>query len=93
MAQAPARDRYAVPDGDALATFHPVIQEWFRRKFSAPTDAQAAGWPVIQAGGHAHKPGSSRPRAAFALMIWERPRGVLEWAVPCHGGVFLDVDA
>jgi len=68
MAQAPTLERYAVPDGDVLASFHPVIQEWFRRKFGAPTDAQAAGWPVIQAGGDvliAAPTGSGKTLTAF----------------------------
>jgi ATP-dependent Lhr-like helicase len=33
---------------DVLSTFHPVIQTWFHRRFAAPTDAQAAGWPEIR---------------------------------------------
>src|SRR5262245_44251499 len=37
-----------MPKTDVLADFHPVIQTWFRRRFKAPTDAQAAGWPVIR---------------------------------------------
>src|SRR5213594_1869285 len=30
-----------------LASFHPAVRAWFERKFRAPTDAQALGWPEI----------------------------------------------
>ena len=33
---------------DPLDAFHPVIQAWFKQRFDAPTDAQAAGWPLIR---------------------------------------------
>ena len=34
---------------DALAAFYPAVRAWFARRFGAPTDAQAAGWPHIVA--------------------------------------------
>ena len=33
---------------DVLADFHPLVAEWFRSRFEAPTDAQLAGWPAIR---------------------------------------------
>ena len=33
---------------DVLADFHPLVAEWFRSRFDAPTDAQLAGWPAIR---------------------------------------------
>src|SRR5688572_13405199 len=57
---------------DALTSFHPVIQAWFRRRFAAPTDAQAAGWPLIQAGRDvliAAPTGSGKTLAAFLAGI------------------------
>lgn len=30
-----------------LADFSPAVREWFRRRFGAPSPAQARGWPVI----------------------------------------------
>ena len=33
---------------DALEGFHPAVRTWFERRFGAPTDAQAAGWPPIR---------------------------------------------
>ena len=40
----------AHPDAptDALADFHPLVRDWFRARFDAPTDAQTAGWPAIR---------------------------------------------
>src|SRR5262245_15691142 len=55
-----------------LADFHPVIQEWFRRRFAAPTDAQAAGWPHIRTGRDvliAAPTGSGKTIAAFLVAI------------------------
>ena len=34
----------------ALASFHPAVADWFARTFAAPTPAQEAAWPAIQAG-------------------------------------------
>ena len=34
----------------ALAWAHPLVQEWFVRKFGTPTEPQEAGWPHILAG-------------------------------------------
>ena len=56
------------PGSDPLSSFHPVIQTWFRRRFAAPTDAQAAGWPLIQTGRDvliAAPTGSGKTLAAF----------------------------
>ena len=40
------------PDQPALAAFHPLVAEWFTRRFGAPTDVQAQSWPRIAAGEH-----------------------------------------
>ena len=51
-----------------LSLFHPFIQEWFRGRFEAPTQAQAARWPVIARGRHtliAAPTGSGKTLAAF----------------------------
>jgi ATP-dependent helicase Lhr and Lhr-like helicase len=58
--------------GQALSSFHPVIQTWFRRRFKTPTDAQAAGWPAIQSGRDvliAAPTGSGKTLAAFLAGI------------------------
>ena len=52
----------------ALETFHPIIRTWFERRFGAPTDAQAQGWPAIASGRHtliAAPTGSGKTLAAF----------------------------
>ena len=51
-----------------LETFHPVVRGWFARRFGAPTDAQAQGWPAIASGRHtliAAPTGSGKTLAAF----------------------------
>ncbi len=35
------------PPGDAVRAFRPLVREWFTGRFGAPTEAQAAGWPLI----------------------------------------------
>ncbi|HYI11504.1 MAG TPA: DEAD/DEAH box helicase [Thermoanaerobaculia bacterium] len=35
---------------NALAPFHPAVQEWFAASFPAPTKAQQLGWPTIAKG-------------------------------------------
>ncbi|MEM7585137.1 MAG: DEAD/DEAH box helicase [Acidobacteriota bacterium] len=37
---------------DALAGFHPLIQQWFTRDVGEPTDVQAQAWPRIAASEH-----------------------------------------
>ncbi len=39
----------AIPS--ALAWAHPVVAEWFVRRFGTPTEPQIAGWPHIVAEG------------------------------------------
>src|SRR6201986_5258466 len=69
----------AVPQ--SLAWAHPVIQEWFVRRFSTPTEPQEQGWPHILAG----KPtlisaptGSGKTLAAFLICIDQLIRKALE---------------
>ncbi|MBN1568801.1 MAG: DEAD/DEAH box helicase [Acidobacteria bacterium] len=57
---------------DPLSIFHPVIREWFKRRFTAPTEAQALGWPAIAQGRHtliSAPTGSGKTLAAFLLCI------------------------
>src|SRR5438094_1553359 len=32
----------------SLSTFHPVIAEWFSKRFANPTEPQSLGWPTIR---------------------------------------------
>src|SRR5688500_17200593 len=32
----------------SLQNFHPVIAEWFSKRFANPTEPQALGWPTIR---------------------------------------------
>ncbi len=56
----------------AIASFHPAVAAWFERSFAAPTAAQEAAWPAIQAGRHvliAAPTGSGKTLAAFLAAI------------------------
>jgi ATP-dependent Lhr-like helicase len=56
----------------ALAWAHPVVREWFVRKFGTPTEPQGAGWPHILAGETtliSAPTGSGKTLAAFLVCI------------------------
>src|SRR5262249_29449530 len=64
-----------------LSSFHPVVADWFRRRFGAPTDAQAAGWPAIAAGQDtliAAPTGSGKTLAAFLWCLDRLLRRAIE---------------
>jgi ATP-dependent Lhr-like helicase len=68
-----------------LSLFHPIIQTWFRRRFEAPTQAQALGWPAIAQGRHtliAAPTGSGKTLAAFLTCLDGLVRLGLEDALP-----------
>ena len=55
-----------------LERFHPVIQQWFQRRFAAPTEPQELGWPHLLAGRDvliAAPTGSGKTLTAFLAAI------------------------
>ncbi len=57
---------------DPLALFHPIVADWFRERFGAPTDPQARAWPEIAAGRHVlvtAPTGSGKTLTAFLWAI------------------------
>src|SRR5277367_1798762 len=74
----------AIPE--TLAWAHPVVQEWFVRRFETPTEPQEQGWPHILAG----KPtlisaptGSGKTLAAFLIAIDGLLRKSIEGQLDC----------
>ncbi|MDQ3262853.1 MAG: DEAD/DEAH box helicase, partial [Myxococcota bacterium] len=56
------------PPAEALASFHPVLREWFAQTLGEPTEPQVRGWPEISAGRDvlvAAPTGSGKTLAAF----------------------------
>src|SRR5437870_5558117 len=56
----------------ALAWAHPLVQEWFVRRFGTPTEPQTLGWPHIVAGRTtliSAPTGSGKTLAAFLACI------------------------
>src|SRR3954453_275091 len=54
------------------ALFHPAVEAWFGRHFTAPTAPQCAAWPLIQDGRNvliAAPTGSGKTLAAFLAAI------------------------
>src|SRR5205823_1416876 len=57
---------------DGLGVFSPETRAWFEREFTAPTPAQAKGWPAIASGKHTliqAPTGSGKTLAAFLYAI------------------------
>ena len=55
-----------------LSSFHPVIADWFSKRFTAPTDVQLLSWPAIRSGKDvliAAPTGSGKTLAAFLNCI------------------------
>lgn len=74
----------AAPEG--LRWAHPVVQEWFVRRFGTPTEPQERGWPRIRDG----KPvlisaptGSGKTLAAFLIAIDGLLRQAIEGRLEC----------
>ncbi len=61
------------PDsGTVIDRFHPLVRDWFRQRFGAPTPPQAAGWKEIARGRDtliAAPTGSGKTLAAFLWSI------------------------
>src|SRR5690606_32184430 len=73
-----------------LSQFHPAVAAWFERSFAAPTAAQAAAWPAIQAGRPtliAAPTGSGKTLAAFRAAIDALVRRGLEGRLRAETGV------
>jgi ATP-dependent Lhr-like helicase len=61
-----------IPVLESLAWAHPLVQEWFLRKFGTPTEPQEQGWPHILAGRTtliSAPTGSGKTLAAFLICI------------------------
>jgi ATP-dependent Lhr-like helicase len=60
------------PVPESLAWAHPLVQEWFVKKFGTPTEPQEQGWPQILAGRTtliSAPTGSGKTLAAFLICI------------------------
>ena len=65
----------------AGVSFCAPVERWFERRFGAPTDVQARGWPAIASGRHTllvAPTGSGKTLAAFLLVIDRLVRRAME---------------
>ncbi len=70
----------------SLAWAHPLVQEWFVRRFGTPTEPQEQGWPPIHAGRAtliSAPTGSGKTLAAFLICIDGLIRKALEGRLGC----------
>lgn len=68
-----------------LTSFHPVIAQWFKTHFNAPSNVQRQAWPAIRAGKStliAAPTGSGKTLAAFLAAIDQLLRQGLEAPLP-----------
>ncbi|HEX5233863.1 MAG TPA: DEAD/DEAH box helicase [Silvibacterium sp.] len=71
---------------ESLRWAHPVVQEWFVRRFVTPTEPQELGWPHILAGRPAlisAPTGSGKTLAAFLIAIDALLRQAIEGRLEC----------
>jgi ATP-dependent Lhr-like helicase len=69
---------------ESLAWAHPLVQEWFIKKFGTPTEPQEQGWPHILAGRTtliSAPTGSGKTLAAFLICIDRLVRKALSGAL------------
>ncbi len=72
---------------DSLAWAHPLVQEWFVRRFATPTEPQEEGWPLILAGRPvliSAPTGSGKTLAAFLICIDTLLRKALDGRLGCE---------
>ena len=76
-----------LPVPDSLRWAHPLVQEWFVRRFGTPTEPQELGWPVIRAGNPvliSAPTGSGKTLAAFLICIDGLIRKAIEGRLGCE---------
>ncbi|HZZ40910.1 MAG TPA: DEAD/DEAH box helicase [Acidobacteriaceae bacterium] len=76
-----------LPIPESLAWAHPLVQEWFVRRFGTPTEPQEAGWPVIlqqQPVLISAPTGSGKTLAAFLICIDGLIRKALDGRLGCQ---------
>ena len=65
--------------------FHPLLAEWFRRRFAGPTPAQELAWPAIARGQDVlvvAPTGAGKTLAAFAFFLDQLVREALARPLP-----------
>jgi ATP-dependent Lhr-like helicase len=62
----------SMPPIESLASFDPLVAEWFTSRFAGPTEPQILGWPEIRAGRDvliSAPTGSGKTLAAFLICL------------------------
>ncbi len=67
-----ARGEATVQSGSDMHVFHPLVADWFQRRFTSATPSQLEAWPRIGAGDDvlvSAPTGSGKTLAAFLICL------------------------
>ena len=56
---------------DPLASFHPIVRQWFTETFGEPSAPQRAGWPAIASGSDTLILAPTGTGKTLAAFLWE----------------------
>ena len=59
-----------VPTENVLSLFHPLIGEWFQRRYGEPTEVQRKAWPVIAEGRHILMTAPTGSGKTLSAFLW-----------------------
>ncbi len=59
-----------VPTENVLSLFHPLIREWFQRRYGEPTEVQRKAWPVIAEGRHILMTAPTGSGKTLSAFLW-----------------------
>src|SRR5688500_10463425 len=63
--------RVMTPPVDPLASFHPIVRQWFAETLGEPSPPQRAGWPAIARGSDALILAPTGTGKTLAAFLWE----------------------
>ncbi|HEV8628875.1 MAG TPA: DEAD/DEAH box helicase, partial [Thermoanaerobaculia bacterium] len=59
---------------DPMERFHPLVRQWFARRYGAPTEVQQRAWPAIARGEHVLATAPTGSGKTLAAFLWALDR-------------------